>query len=67
LHIDAINGCDEVQQIRDWLPAHKILILGIIDEHNLWKTDLNQTLNWILYAQSLTHKPVKEGKRVDKN
>jgi 5-methyltetrahydropteroyltriglutamate--homocysteine methyltransferase len=47
LHIDTINGGDEIQQIRDWLPAHKILSLGIIDGRNVWKTDLSQTLDWL--------------------
>jgi 5-methyltetrahydropteroyltriglutamate--homocysteine methyltransferase len=47
LHIDAINGREEVQKICDWLPAHKILSLGIIDGRNIWKTDLSKALNWL--------------------
>lgn len=47
LHIDAINGYDEIKQVVDWLPAHKILSLGVINGRNIWKTDLNATLDWL--------------------
>ena len=47
LHIDAINDKDEVNKIIDWLPQHKILSLGVINGRNIWKTDLNATLNWL--------------------
>jgi 5-methyltetrahydropteroyltriglutamate--homocysteine methyltransferase len=47
LHIDTINGREEVNQVCDWLPAHKILSLGIIDGRNIWKTDLSATLDWL--------------------
>lgn len=47
LHIDAINAFDEINQVVDWLPAHKILSLGVINGRNIWKTDLNATLDWL--------------------
>lgn len=47
LHIDAINGFEEINKIIDWLPAHKVLSLGIINGRNIWKVDLNATLDWL--------------------
>jgi 5-methyltetrahydropteroyltriglutamate--homocysteine methyltransferase len=47
LHIDAINAYDEIKQVVDWLPTHKILSLGVINGRNIWKTDLNETLDWL--------------------
>ncbi|HEC60155.1 hypothetical protein LCGC14_1272010 [marine sediment metagenome] len=47
LHIDSINAFSEINQVVDWLPAHKILSLGVINGRNIWKTDLNATLDWL--------------------
>ena len=47
LHIDAVRGRDEVNKVVDWLPAHKVLSIGAIDGRNIWKTDLNATLDWL--------------------
>jgi 5-methyltetrahydropteroyltriglutamate--homocysteine methyltransferase len=47
LHIDAINGQDDVQQLLGLLPAHKVLSLGVINGRNIWKTDLNAVLDWV--------------------
>lgn len=47
LHLDAIKARQEVNKLVDWLPAHKILSLGVIDGRNIWKTDLNNTLDWL--------------------
>lgn len=47
LHLDAVNARDEIKHVLDWLPAHKILSLGVIDGRNIWKTDLNATLDWL--------------------
>ncbi len=47
LHIDAINGGTEITKIADALSADKILSLGVIDGRNIWKTDLNKTLDWL--------------------
>ncbi len=47
LHIDAATERAEVAKIVDWLPAHKVLSLGIINGRNVWKTDLEETLDWL--------------------
>lgn len=47
LHIDAVNGQDDVQQLLGLLPAHKVLSLGVISGRNIWKTDLNAVLDWM--------------------
>ena len=47
LHIDAINGRTEVDQVVAQLPADKVLSLGVINGRNIWKTDLNGALDWL--------------------
>ncbi len=47
LHVDAINGRDDVLPLIGMLPAHKVLSLGIINGRNIWKTDLNAVLDWL--------------------
>jgi len=47
LHIDAVSAPAEVSRVADWLPSHKILSLGVINGRNIWKSDLNNTLDWL--------------------
>ena len=47
LHVDAINGQEEIDKVIDWLPVHKVLSLGIINGRNIWKSDLNLLLDWL--------------------
>ncbi|OOG24253.1 5-methyltetrahydropteroyltriglutamate--homocysteine S-methyltransferase [Thioalkalivibrio denitrificans] len=47
LHVDAVRGREEIINVVDWLPAHKVLSIGLIDGRNVWKTDLNATLDWL--------------------
>jgi len=47
LHVDAINGRDDVEPLIEQLPADKILSLGVINGRNIWKTDLNAVLAWV--------------------
>lgn len=47
LHVDAINGHDDIQPLLNLLPGHKVLSLGVINGRNIWKTDLNATLDWL--------------------
>jgi 5-methyltetrahydropteroyltriglutamate--homocysteine methyltransferase len=47
LHLDAINARDEIQSLLNLLPSHKIVSLGVINGRNIWKTDLNATLDWL--------------------
>jgi 5-methyltetrahydropteroyltriglutamate--homocysteine methyltransferase len=53
LHIDAVNGHAEVEQVVRELPADKILSLGVINGRNIWKTDLHATLEWLEPAHRL--------------
>ena len=47
LHIDAVNGRDDVVPLLNMLPSHKVLSLGVINGRNIWKTDLNRVLDWL--------------------
>ncbi len=47
LHVDAVRGRVEIGTVMDWLPTHKVLSVGAIDGRNIWKTDLNATLDWL--------------------
>ncbi|MEW6676342.1 MAG: 5-methyltetrahydropteroyltriglutamate--homocysteine S-methyltransferase [Pseudomonadota bacterium] len=47
LHLDAVNARDEVLQLLDSLTGLKILSLGVINGRNIWKTDLDATLDWL--------------------
>jgi len=71
IHLDAISAQIEVARLADWLPAHKVLSLGVINGRNVWKTDLNATLDlleplreklgerlWLATSCSLLHVPV---------
>ncbi|WP_336368394.1 5-methyltetrahydropteroyltriglutamate--homocysteine S-methyltransferase [Marinobacter sp. C2H3] len=71
LHLDAVSARPEVERLIDWLPAHKVLSLGVINGRNVWATDLTPLLDWLepLYARlrdrlwlapscSLLHVPV---------
>lgn len=72
LHIDAVsNGRAEIIKVVDWLSAHQIISLGVIDGRNIWKTDLQDWLEvlkpiqqrlgdrlWLAPSCSLLHVPV---------
>ena len=47
LHIDAINGREDVLPLLNLLPSHKVLSLGVINGRNIWKTDLVGVLDWV--------------------
>ncbi|MEW6312703.1 MAG: 5-methyltetrahydropteroyltriglutamate--homocysteine S-methyltransferase [Pseudomonadota bacterium] len=47
LHVDAINGRDDIQPLLNLMPSFKVLSLGVINGRNIWKTDLNETLAWL--------------------
>ncbi|MEO6293011.1 MAG: 5-methyltetrahydropteroyltriglutamate--homocysteine S-methyltransferase, partial [Burkholderiaceae bacterium] len=47
LHVDAVNARQEMTQILNLLPSHKVLSLGVINGRNIWKTDLNAVLTWL--------------------
>ncbi|MGV8990589.1 MAG: 5-methyltetrahydropteroyltriglutamate--homocysteine S-methyltransferase [Thiobacillus sp.] len=71
VHVDCVRGGDELSQVIDWLPATKVLSVGVIDGRNIWKTDLGAVLDrfdglhqrlenhlWIAPSSSLLHVPV---------
>ncbi|WP_319415810.1 5-methyltetrahydropteroyltriglutamate--homocysteine S-methyltransferase [Marispirochaeta aestuarii] len=47
LHLDAVNGRDDIESLLDILPSGRILSLGVINGRNIWKTDLNTVLDWL--------------------
>ena len=47
LHIDAINGRNDVLPLIELLAADKVLSLGVINGRNIWKTDLSAVLDWL--------------------
>ncbi|MEJ2402891.1 MAG: 5-methyltetrahydropteroyltriglutamate--homocysteine S-methyltransferase [Candidatus Thiodiazotropha sp.] len=47
VHVDLSRSREELNPLLDWLPAHKILSLGILDGRNVWKCDLNTQLDWL--------------------
>jgi len=71
IHLDAVSAPDEVTQVVDWLPSHKVLSLGLVSGRNIWRTDLDQALQtlkttqaklgdrlWVAPSSSLLHVPV---------
>jgi 5-methyltetrahydropteroyltriglutamate--homocysteine methyltransferase len=47
IHVDAINGRDDVLPLINLLSPHQVLSLGVINGRNIWKTDLNAVLDWL--------------------
>jgi 5-methyltetrahydropteroyltriglutamate--homocysteine methyltransferase len=71
LHIDLVRSPEQLATVIDRLSPHKILSLGVIDGRNIWKNDLQKSLNtiknalerlggrlWIAPSCSLLHSPV---------
>ena len=72
LHIDAVRAPEELQSVADWLPAHKVLSVGIVDGRNIWRADLDKALQrlaplverrgetlWLAPSCSLLHTPLR--------
>ena len=70
LHVDAVRAPHELVGVADWLPAHKVLSVGIVDGRNIWRTDLDAALKrlrpvadkhrgelWLAPSCSLLHVP----------
>ncbi|MHB1075259.1 5-methyltetrahydropteroyltriglutamate--homocysteine S-methyltransferase [Thiobacillus sp.] len=70
VHVDCVRGGGELAQVIDWLPATKVLSVGVIDGRNIWKTDLNAVFDrfeglharladrlWLAPSCSLLHVP----------
>ena len=47
IHLDAVNAHGEIQSMLNLLSSHKVVSLGVINGRNIWKTDLNATLDWL--------------------
>lgn len=47
LHVDAVNGRDDVVPVLEMLPADTVLSLGVINGRNIWRSDLNAVLDWL--------------------
>lgn len=71
IHIDAVSAPNELTQVADWLPAHKVLSVGLINGRNIWRADLDAALAalapikarlqerlWLAPSCSLLHVPV---------
>lgn len=71
LHIDLIRAPEQLHRVLDHLPPYKVLSLGIVDGRNVWRTDLNRTLDvlepayqrlgerlWLAPSCALLHVPV---------
>ena len=71
VHVDCVRGADELAQVIDWLPATRVLSVGVVDGRNIWKTDLAAVLDrfdglhqrlgdrlWLAPSCSLQHVPV---------
>lgn len=70
LHVDAVRAPEELTGVADWLPAHKVLSVAIVDGRNIWRTDLDAALGrlkpvaakhrgelWLAPSCSLLHVP----------
>ncbi len=71
LHVDAVRSPEELTGVADWLPAHKVLSVGVVDGRNIWRTDIDAALAllqpvvdkhrgelWIAPSCSLLHVPL---------
>jgi 5-methyltetrahydropteroyltriglutamate--homocysteine methyltransferase len=47
VHLDAINARQEIPALLAKLPADRVLSLGVVNGRNVWKSDLNATLDWL--------------------
>lgn len=71
LHVDAIGAPEELPQVADWLSAVQVLSVGCVDGRNVWRADLDATLDrlapiharlgerlWLAPSCSLLHVPL---------
>jgi len=47
IHLDAINARHEVDKLIRNSPADRIISLGVVNGRNIWKTDIEATLDWL--------------------
>ncbi|MGC4010633.1 MAG: 5-methyltetrahydropteroyltriglutamate--homocysteine S-methyltransferase [Pseudomonas sp.] len=71
LHLDLVRAPEQFPTILDRLPAYKILSLGLVNGRNVWRCDLEKSLEvlrhahervgerlWVAPSCSLLHSPV---------
>lgn len=71
LHIDLVRAPEQYPTILDRLPAYKVLSLGVVNGRNVWRCDLEKSLEvlrhaherlgerlWVAPSCSLLHSPV---------
>ncbi|WP_426340717.1 5-methyltetrahydropteroyltriglutamate--homocysteine S-methyltransferase [Pseudoduganella sp. S-14] len=58
LHVDAVRAASELTSVADWLPAHKVLSIGIIDGRNIWRTDLDAAMATLMPVLAKRSGPV---------
>ncbi len=44
LHLDLVNGKQDLDTVLAQLPSHMSLSAGVVDGHNIWRTDLTKTI-----------------------
>jgi 5-methyltetrahydropteroyltriglutamate--homocysteine methyltransferase len=47
LHLDAVYGREDVPHMLERLREDQVLSLGVINGRNVWRTDLQATLDWL--------------------
>ena len=52
LHVDLVRAPEQFPVVLDWLPAYKVLSLGVVDGRNVWRTDLDKALGVLQQAQA---------------
>jgi len=69
LHVDFVQGNDDINHIHQQLPADWLLSAGVINGRNVWRTDLSEKYQqlkaivdkrplWIASSCSLLHSPI---------
>lgn len=69
LHVDFIQGNDDIAHVHQQLPADWILSAGVVNGRNVWRTDLSEKYHqlkaivdkrrlWISSSCSLLHSPI---------
>ncbi|MCS5708851.1 5-methyltetrahydropteroyltriglutamate--homocysteine S-methyltransferase [Candidatus Berkiella cookevillensis] len=71
IHVDLVNGANQLISVLDNLPNYKILSAGVVSGRNIWRADLSKTYEtlsqikdriqdrlWISTSCSLLHCPV---------
>ena len=58
LHADAVRAASELTSVADWLPAHKVLSIGVIDGRNIWRTDLDAAMATLMPVLAKRSGPV---------